>query len=127
MLVPQARISKRSVEQIAEFEVVSVFAVDRGAHYDARADGKRCTTCVCVNEQTIFAISGQLSAISDRIVSTGNRVGIVTSDRCCALDGRALPARNHPLVSCRHFGGALLARSVALVFFFFPPQLGTEL
>ena len=86
MLVPQARVSKRSVEPIAEFEVVSVFSVDRGAHCDARADGKRCTTCVCVNEQTILAISGQLSAISDRIVSTGNRVSIVTSDRCFALD-----------------------------------------
>ena len=35
MLVPQPRVSNRSVEQIAQFRVVSVISVDRGAHYDA--------------------------------------------------------------------------------------------
>ena len=35
MLLPQARVSNRLVEQIAEFRVVSVISVDRGAHYDA--------------------------------------------------------------------------------------------
>ena len=35
MLVPQAHVSKRSVEQVAEFEVVSVIPVDRGGHFDA--------------------------------------------------------------------------------------------
>ena len=35
MLVPQGRVSKRSVEQIAEFEVVSVISINRGTRFDA--------------------------------------------------------------------------------------------